>query len=649
MKGSIRFRSGRDTYLVTPIGGFPRHAERLSLGEAASVLRELEASRRVDVLRQLQEAIGPTSYGQASGFSAEPLLRELRRGATSRVGMFREHRPWLLLNVDLPVVDLVDLVETERPTEPPASVFFSVRVIDEVGDPVGNLGLSFDVYGKTHQLVTDGSGVARHDQIQSGGTARVRIRDLKALREALAPRWQEPREPNIPASTDEQPVHVEMLDDEFDPIVLRSGRIETLVIVPRFRCREVPATTFDFARSFVKQTGIPALATIAEELHQDDSQQAMIFGHTDTSGTELLNKRLSERRGKVVFALLTHDFDAWQEMWKAKISEYPWWERWGTRESQHMLNGLECRDDDGEPLDEDGDTGSRTRQACQRFQRGDYPRKPDEQADLEPNGKFDDATLRELFFAYAKLVTREPVDPARITNVGGSPFMGCGEFNPLSIAAKDQESRRTVVYVFDPAAAPTGAPCQIGDVGPCRDQLVDPPPDPKGEGPFYRCEFYRKLATCCPSVGGADLSRDVIVRFFMSLDEANTLPHQFVLEAEDQHEDDDDTPVFQRTATLSSEARALVAEEKPTEESAEMVELHFTHVPDAHAYRLRADGTDSPHAIFTGVRFHGISELSVQLTPPRCPSLLPILFPKPPNPAPAPNPSPTPTPNPNVP
>jgi len=46
----------------------------------------------------------------------------------------------------------------------------------------------------------------------------------------------------------------------------------------------------------------------------DDGRQGMIFGHTDVSGEAPLNKELSERRAKAVYALLTHDADAWEEL-----------------------------------------------------------------------------------------------------------------------------------------------------------------------------------------------------------------------------------------------------------------------------------------------------------------------------------------------
>jgi len=540
--------------------------------------------------------------------------------------------------------DLINPFADDPDPPTPTTTWFSIVVVDDVGDPIEGVELEFTVLGETQNVTTDGGGRARLDGME-GGTALVSVRSTRRVREILTPRWATPRTPVIPESTEAMPVHVERLDDHFDPVRLDREVEAKLVILPRFRCREITATTFDFGRSFFRREGIPVLANLAEELQQDDGQVAWIFGHTDIAGGDLLNKRLSERRAKAIFAVLTHDFAKWDEMWRGTVNESPWSERWGTREVQHMLNSLHCPDDNGEPLGEDGDLGSKTRQAIKRFQRKDYPDVPDEQADLPDNGNVDAATREQLFLAYAKLVARDPVETARIAQIGSAAFMGCGEFNPLSLSAHDRESRRAVIFVFDPAAQPQSPPCQLGTVGPCNGNLADPPPDPEGTGPFYRCSFYQSIATCCPAAGGADLAHDVIVRFFMNLQTANGLPHKFVLEAEDMPDDDDTTPPFTQERTLESDARVVVPEGAapegddaggaPPAPSGEpnMVELHFTHVPDAAKYRLRADNVSAPHTVFDHRAFHMISELSASLDVQRMPRLWAIIHaPPPPDP-----------------
>jgi outer membrane protein OmpA-like peptidoglycan-associated protein len=514
-------------------------------------------------------------------------------------------------------------VSVEEPPTPPTT-WFSIVVVDEVGDPIADVNLELEILGESMKLNTDGSGRARVDGME-GGSALVSVTSPSRLRDTLKPRWATPRTPVIAESTAEAPVHIERLDDHFDPIRLSREIEATLVILPRFSCREIAATTFDFGRSFVRREGISRLATIAEELQQDDGQLAWIFGHTDASGGELLNKRLSERRAKAIFALFTHDFAKWDEMWRGSVKETPWSERWGTREMQHVLNSLSCGDDAGSPLDEDGDLGAKTNQAVRRFKRKDYPTVPAEQADLPDNTVVDTDTRRELFFAYAKLIGRVPVATDRIAPIGAAPFMGCGEFNALSTEAKDRESRRSVVFVFDPAAQPQNPPCTLADVAPCRANLVDPPPDPEGPPPYYRCSFYKSIATCCPAAGGADLAHDVIVRFFMTVKDANALPHKFILEAEDMPDDDDTTPPFRQEFTLQSDVRAV----EPDSTESTMVELQFTHVPDAAKYRLRVEGVATPYTVFARRPFHMISELSQALDVVRMPRLWSIRNPPP--------------------
>jgi outer membrane protein OmpA-like peptidoglycan-associated protein len=503
---------------------------------------------------------------------------------------------------------------------------FEIRFVDEVGDPIDEIEIRFLYLGAPHSATTDASGVATFEGDEVS-FATATVVDTKALRAKLAPRWKEPREPQIPAATDEAPVYVETLDDHFDPVRLEHNVPATVVITPRFACRELTATTFDFARSFPKRAGLQTLTTIAQELQQDDGQKCLIYGHTDTSGGEELNKRLSERRARAIFALLTHDAALWESMWTGKnTDDWPhWFESWGTLQMQHMLNSLQCFDDANVELDEDGQYGSSTVAAVKRFQRGDYPAKPAEQAPLPETGASGQATREQMFLAYAKLVTRQPVDTARISKIGDAPFMGCGEFNPLSLTAKDRESRRVVIFIFDPAAEPTDAPCKLKDTSPCRANFVDPPPTEADGPPFYRCAHFRKLAHCCTPMGGPDLAHDVIVRFHLPVVEANSLPEEFVLESDDDPDDDVEDANFEQRQALATDAKASVppnedenaddenvdtSDENVDETAESLSELHFTHVPDGARYRLRVEGVDPPYAVFTKIPFHDISELS---------------------------------------
>src|SRR5262249_5197179 len=149
-------------------------------------------------------------------------------------------------------------------------------------------------------------------------------------------------------------------------------------------------------------------------LRGDDGRMAMIFGHTDLAGSEPLNKELSERRAKALHALLTHDKAAWAELFNGTADGPNWKEKWDLEEAQHMLNALGVTDDDGNAIAEDGVRSESTKQAIHRFQAGNYPECPAEQAPLAESDHLGADGLRELFLAYAKRISREPVDPARI-------------------------------------------------------------------------------------------------------------------------------------------------------------------------------------------------------------------------------------------
>jgi outer membrane protein OmpA-like peptidoglycan-associated protein len=482
------------------------------------------------------------------------------------------------------------------PTPDADKTWFSLKVVDEVGDAIDGIDIAYSVNGQRKVVQTSGAGIARLDGAE-GGFANVAITNVASVREKLKPRWKEPRDPKI---ADDPHQTVRGLRDAIDPLLIPSATPWTLVITPYFRCTEIPGAHFAFGRSFLLRDGIEPLSGIAEDLAGDDLRKAMIFGHTDKAGPVLLNKELSERRAKALFALFTQDAGAWEELWmgsKDKTGDGHWREKWGPYESKHMLNSLGVTDRDGRALDENDYLNQPYGQALSKFQVGDYPDKPDEQAPLPSSGKLDKATRKELFLAYAKLVSRKPVDKAKLSKVGSAPYMGCGLFNPLSITAKDAQSRRVVVFVYDAAAEPRNLPCKLGDLGPCNSNCGPAPTAPDKDGkPPYRCSVYKKIAASCPCNGGADLSHDLVVRIPFPLDVVDGFKHVLVVTSDDG--------TIERRATLKSDARAVTDDE---------VEVYFKDLPPAHSYRMRAEGVDPPYEVFAFTEFSKLSNLSLDV------------------------------------
>jgi hypothetical protein len=116
----------------------------------------------------------------------------------------------------------------------------------------------------------------------------------------------------------------------------------------------------------------------------------------------------------------------------------------------------------------------------------------------------------------------EPLDTARFKDFAGSSFMGCGEFNPFA-EGKDEKSRRVTLLIFDPAADPGDLPCRVGDIAPCKANLLGPNDPPRGQPddkvPFFRCKVFRDLSKKCPCCGGGD---DQKVVFRYALDASGT-------------------------------------------------------------------------------------------------------------------------------
>jgi outer membrane protein OmpA-like peptidoglycan-associated protein len=483
------------------------------------------------------------------------------------------------------------------PAPPPSTegqTWFSLKVLDEVGDPVDGIDIAYSVGGQRRVVPTDGGGVARLTGVEASG-ASASLASIAAVKDKLKPRWKQPRDANVP---DGDGITVwDIADAEGGSVTLDSETPRTLVLTPYFRCSEIPGAHFAFGRSFVLRAGLETLAGIAEEIIGEEDRKAMVFGHTDKSGPAQLNKELSERRAKAIYALFAQDDAAWEELWMGSKDGPNWKEKWGPYETKHMLNTLGVCDRDDNPLAENDLLDQAYGQAVKRFQRGDYPDKPDEQDPLPETGKLDKATRKQLFLAYAKTVSRKPVPKDKLSKVGSAPYMGCGLFNPLSVTVKDAESRRTVVFVYDVAAEPQNLPCKLRDMGPCKSNCGPAPtqPDPDGKPP-YRCAIYKKVAASCPCNGGADLSHDLVVRLPFTLDIVNSFNHVLVVESDDG--------TIKRTATLKSDARAVNDDES---------EVYFPDLPPAHSYRMRAEGVDSPYQVFAYTPFEQLRTLSIAL------------------------------------
>ncbi|MBX3465905.1 MAG: OmpA family protein [Planctomycetes bacterium] len=214
------------------------------------------------------------------------------------------------------------------------------------------------------------------------------------------------------------------------------------------------------------------IAWVQERAELTPERQVRIFAHTREAGSEAADKALSDRRARVLMALLSRDLDALDQV----AAE----EGWGLSHAQAMLRGVGC---DPGPID--GAPGPYTQRALRGFQRdfnaGVFHRlaglarlRPD----VAVTGALDAPTaaaLRDAFAACA--VARGPVLPAAAFVQGGAS--GCAGFNPRD--GEDPRGRVEVAVFVEPP--PAAFPCKVGDAAAC---AVDSDTAP-------RCRFYREV------------------------------------------------------------------------------------------------------------------------------------------------------------
>ncbi|MQA92256.1 MAG: OmpA family protein [Gemmatimonas sp.] len=252
-------------------------------------------------------------------------------------------------------------------------------------------------------------------------------------------------------------------------------RVRKKVSPPQFvGCCSLPGITFGFDSSFVRPSVVEHLKPLEALAMAHPEARVIIFGHTDAVGTDLYNKKLSERRAWSVHAFITNDPDAWETLYNHPD------ENWGLPVLQEILADL--GHDPGAP---DGDWGPRTCAALRSFLG-----LPDDA--LVRN---DSTTRRTLFAAY--LASKHNIDltAERFVDPG---YMGCGEFNPAARTEdRIERNRRVTFYLFHPDRLPN-LPCAFADTGPCQKQMVTLD---RRHRKGFACSFYDSLSRECGGDG----------------------------------------------------------------------------------------------------------------------------------------------------
>jgi outer membrane protein OmpA-like peptidoglycan-associated protein len=296
-----------------------------------------------------------------------------------------------------------------------------VLLVDELGKPIANQKLAFAFGKETLELTTDADGRARIDNPPED-IAVVEIADLDALRKELKQRWDKPRKgprlPSVPGTL------VVLLSELPKPLAVEA-RTTKISVQPRVIQAEVVGISFDTSKAFLLPSPslITALRGLTSLYDENPNSKLLLVGHCDTAGTQSYNDQLSLERAESIKSFLTDDVDGWFKFFGTGIAAE---KRWGSLEESLMLGA--------QP---DTPALFATPDPLTAFQsaRG-----------LEPSGKMDDATRKELIKGY---MSQDGTSlPAGIEVV----VHGCGENFPLEETGDGVDSpinRRAEMFFFD--------------------------------------------------------------------------------------------------------------------------------------------------------------------------------------------------------
>jgi outer membrane protein OmpA-like peptidoglycan-associated protein len=231
------------------------------------------------------------------------------------------------------------------------------------------------------------------------------------------------------------------LADPLQRFTLQGGTQFTLVIGRAVRRVRLVGMFFDTDKCFLRPSAMAGIRGIKQEFDQHPKSNLLIVGHTDTSGKDDHNLKLSVERAKAVEAFLTDDVDAWVAHFgdeSGRVSN-----TWSTTEVQAMLSALP---EGGKPFlapeGVDGNDGPQTKAAIRQFQ---------EAKGLKADGIAGPVTQRAVITDYMAL--QDTSFPGGITIT----VHGCGENFPVAETndgKRSPEDRRVEMFFFDGPIAP---------------------------------------------------------------------------------------------------------------------------------------------------------------------------------------------------
>ncbi|HWR81976.1 MAG TPA: hypothetical protein VN285_01590 [Candidatus Deferrimicrobium sp.] len=204
-------------------------------------------------------------------------------------------------------------------------------------------------------------------------------------------------------------------------------------------------------------SGLDVLRTVFIRSKEYPDQKLLIAGHTDTTGEDKYNLKLSDKRGKSVLFILLGKRDEWAEICDKQHRD---------EDIQHILTWIARKYPEMgcDPQGIDGKIREKTRQATRNFQKNFEPHfgrkiRVDGEVGPETWGAFFEVYQREL----AKMLEIEVAGLVEYQNAlkwvdTSRQSVGCGENWPIEEPDQDKYrsriNRRVELLFFDPAELP---------------------------------------------------------------------------------------------------------------------------------------------------------------------------------------------------
>lgn len=309
-----------------------------------------------------------------------------------------------------------------------------LRLVDQVGEPIPSVSVTFSLPDGDVPLTTDSNGAARIVN-PPGDVLPVKFDDPDSLRATLKARWAKVQPGRLLSEADPATEVVLGLKDPLDELLLGTGTTR-VSMQPDITLARLKGLFFETGKSFLLPASVAIFDEFAQTFADNDGSELLIVGHADTVGANSTNDELSLERAENTAAYLRDDVAAWLKMYGTKT---PAARRWGADEDEAMFESLA-----------DFSTKSATEDSVTWFQRTRNLAKVD--------GIAGDQTRSALIKEYMALDA---------TTLGaGSSFdinittHGCGEFFPLEATGNDldatppdntddQTDRRVELFFFD--------------------------------------------------------------------------------------------------------------------------------------------------------------------------------------------------------